>query len=71
MSLNQIMFIIVNYIEVVYLYITWRRLKQVDYDQLNIKNEFKAIVSCWIVFSVSYFFVVIVGQITFYTEQRV
>ena len=55
LNVNTYVFIIVNWLEVIYLYYIWKKLKRVEQDQLNIKNEFGWITTCWIVFSIIYF----------------
>jgi len=52
---NQIMFYLVNWMELAYIYYVWKQLKKINQDQLNIKNELMLITWSWIIFSLFYF----------------
>lgn len=53
--LNQVMFLFVNWLEVIYLYRITKMLYSVNQDQLNIKKEVLFATISWIFFSVLYF----------------
>ncbi len=61
-TINNILFLFVNWLELAYLYYTWLKLKRLKEDQLNIKNEIKYITFWWILFSFLYFFVSLVPK---------
>lgn len=58
-TINEIVFLFVNWLELAYLYYTWMKLKRVKQDQLNIKNEIQLITIWWIGFSFIYFIFVL------------
>lgn len=53
--MNQVVFEVVNWAELVYLYYTTRRCMMLKQDQLNIKNELIITTLSWIGFSIIYF----------------
>ena len=55
LTINDISFVFINWLEVVYLFTVWNGLKRIEQDQLNIKNELKVTTNCWIAFSLLYF----------------
>ena len=62
MTLNEIIFVIVNWLEIAYLYRTHRKLRKVEHNQLNIKKEMTIAMIMWGSFSVIYFFLFVIGN---------
>lgn len=60
--MNQVSFVFINWLEIIFLIIYWLRLRKVKQDQLNIKHEFKTITATWTTFSMIYFILVQVAQ---------
>lgn len=52
---QTVIFITVNYIEIVGLFIVYKGLIKVGSNKLNIRNEIKYIVFVWVSFSILYF----------------
>ena len=53
--MNQFVFLFVNWLELAYMYSVWRRLQNINQNQLNIKNELLLSTISWILFSLVYF----------------
>ena len=49
---NNVFWGLINWLENVVIYQVWRKLKRINQNQLNIKNEFFIIVVTWTVFTV-------------------
>jgi len=55
LTTNEMVFLIVNWIELAYMYYVWKQLSKINQDQLNIKNELLLTTVSWIIFSTLYF----------------
>lgn len=62
LTTNQVAFVLINYLELLFIVLTWMKLRKVKKDQLNIKNEFEMITFGWTAFSIFYFISVQVGN---------